>query len=191
MQISWHGGSTIELSQKKSKALFNPSAKQDLKDFQIVLYDRTNEKNKAPEGALMVDWPGEYDISGFSFEGHESNGKKDSTIAYTFFSPHGNVTWLGELSEYPSDEFIEALGEVHVLIVPVGGKDVLAAKEAYRLVEALEPLVVIPMCYGEDRGGLADFLKEMDVNMPEPKKSFEFKKTELSEENMELVLLES
>jgi L-ascorbate metabolism protein UlaG (beta-lactamase superfamily) len=189
MQISWHGGSTIELSQKKAKVILNPL--KDGKDFQVVAYDRTDEKHKEVDGALMVDWPGEYDVAGFSFEGHESPGKKNSTIAYTFYSPQGNVTWLGELSEYPSDAFIEALGEVHVLIIPVGGKDVLAAKEAYRLVEALEPLVVIPMCYGEDRDGLSAFLGEMDVKMPEPKKSFEFKKTELSEENMELVLLES
>ena len=191
MQISWHGGSTVELNQKKSKAILNPIGKMDLKNYQVVIYDRTDEKHGKVEGALMVDWPGEYDVSGFSFQGYESNGKQDPIIAYTFFSPQGNVTWLGEMNEYPSDEFIESLGEVHVLLIPVGGKDVLNAKDAYRLVEALEPLVVIPICYGDDREGLSAFLKEMDVKMPEPKKSFEFKKTELSEENMELVLLES
>lgn len=190
MQISWKGGSTIELSQKKSKAILNPLPKMDLKSYQVVVHDRTDEKNLKQEGALMVDWPGEYDVSGFIFQGLESFEKKNSIIAYNFFSTLGNVTWLGEMAEYPSDEFIEGLGEVHVLIIPVGGKDVLSAKDAYRLVEALEPLVVIPICYGEEREGLSAFLKEMDVKMPTPQKSFEFKKTELSEENMELVLLE-
>jgi L-ascorbate metabolism protein UlaG (beta-lactamase superfamily) len=189
MQISWHGGSTVELSHKKAKAILNPDAKMDLKNFQVVLYDKTDEKHEKGSADLMVDWPGEYDVSGFIFQAVESHVKKP-VIAYTFFSPQGNVSWLGEMNEYPSDEFIEELGEVHVLIVPVGGKDVLNAKDAYRLVEALEPLVVIPICYGEDREGLSAFLKEMDVKMPEPKKSYEFKKTELSAENMELVLLE-
>ncbi|MGE3278510.1 MAG: MBL fold metallo-hydrolase [Candidatus Altimarinota bacterium] len=190
MQISWNGGSTVELNMKKSKALLNPAPKAKLEDYQVIVYDRSDEKHAEMEGDLMVDWPGEYDVSGFSFQGYETRGKKDPVIAYTFFSAQGNVTWLGEMSEYPSDEFIEALGEVHVLLVPVGGKDVLNAKDAYRLVEALEPLVVIPICYGDDRDGLSEFLKEMDVKMPEAKKSFEFKKTELSEGNMELVLLQ-
>lgn len=190
MQIRWQGGSTVELTHKKSRVILNPGSKVDLKGYQVIAYDLTDEKHTKPEGALMVDWPGEYDVGGFIFRGFESFAKKDSVIAYTFFSSLGNITWLGEMAEYPSDEFIEELGEVHVLIIPVGGKDVLSGKDAYRLVEALEPLVVIPMCYGEDREGLSSFLKEMDVKMPTPQKSYEFKKTELSEENMELVLLE-
>ena len=191
MQIVWHGGSTVELTHKKSKAILNPLAKTNLKDFQVVVYDRSDEAHKAGGEGLLVDWPGEYDVAGFSFQGYERIGKSGPVISYTFFSPQGNVTWLGEMVQYPTDDFIEALGEVHVLLIPVGGKDVLSPKDAYRLVEALEPMIVIPICYGEDRGGLPDFLKEMDVKMPETKKSFEFKKNDLSSDNMELVLLEA
>lgn len=191
MQIVWHGGSTIELSEKKSKVILNPPAKMDLKGYQVVAYDVTDEKHPTSEGVLMVDWPGEYDTAGFAFRGVESQQGKKAMMAYSFQSKDGNVAWMGEMSEYPSEEFIETLGEVHVLILPVGDKGVLKAKDAYRLVEALEPLIVIPICFGGDHDGLSGFLKEMDVKMPEVKKSFEFKKSALGgEEAMELVVLE-
>ncbi|MDP2691897.1 MAG: MBL fold metallo-hydrolase [Candidatus Gracilibacteria bacterium] len=190
MTITWLGGSTIELHSKKQTALLNPSSKASRKNAQIIIYDRTDEKHELAEDSLMVDWPGEYDVSGFSFRGIESQGKKGVTIAYTFHTSAGNVAWMGEMGEYPSEDFIEALGEVHVLIVPVGDKDVLKAKDAFRLVEALEPFVVIPICYGDEREGLQPFIKEMEVTHPEAKKSFELKKSVFGEEQLELVILE-
>jgi L-ascorbate metabolism protein UlaG (beta-lactamase superfamily) len=190
MQILWRGGSTVSLSTKKKKAILNPSPKTDVAEYQIVAFDRTEGDHPRGEGFITIDWPGEYDASGFLIKGVESHEKKGGKIAYVFSSPSGNVAWMGELSEYPSEHFIEELGEVHVLIVPVGGKDVLNAESAYKLVEAVEPLYVIPICYGEKREGLSLFLKEMDVKMPQAQKSFEPKKTDMSEEKMELVILE-
>lgn len=191
MNIIWHGGSTIELAEKKTKAILNPGSKANLNNYQLLVYDRTDDKREKTEGAITIDWPGEYDASGFMMRGLDSHGEKKSNIIYIFHSKDGNVAWMGEMAEYPSDEVIESLGEVHVLILPVGGKDVLTAKDAYRLVEALEPLIVIPICFGGDRDGLSAFLKEFDVKMPEVKKSYEFKKSALGgEEAMELVVLD-
>lgn len=191
MQIQWHGGSTIQLKNKKQRALLNPSSKEKLKDAQVVVYDHTDEKRKIPEEGLMFDWPGEYDTAGFSFRGIEHKAKKGISIPYTFHFPQGNVAWMGEMTEYPDKGFIEALGEVHVLVVPVGDKGVLNAKDAFRLVEELEPMVVIPICYGDKRDGLSAFLKEMDVKHPEAQKSYDFKRSSLSSEQMELVILDA
>lgn len=171
----------------------NPGPKADIKNAQLIVFDRTDSRHETPPGGLMVDWPGEYDRAGFVFRGVENTAKKDSVIAYVFHSPEGNIVWMGEMQEYPNEDFIEALGEVHVLIVPVGDKDVMNAKDAFKLVEELEPLVVIPMCYGDKREGLSAFIKEMDVKMPTPLKSYDLKKSPLGDEGqqMELVVLEA
>ena len=162
----------------------------NLSPYQVLVYDHTDDQRKDTDGQISIDWPGEYDVSGFMMRGVESHSEKKSNILYVFHSRDGNVAWMGEMADYPSDEVIESLGEVHVLILPVGGKDVLTAKNAYRLVEALEPLIVIPICFGGDREGLSAFLKEFDVKMPEVRKSYEFKKSALGgEEAMELVVL--
>lgn len=47
----------------------------------------------------------------------------------------------------PSDEELEPLKGVDVLMVPVGGYYTIDAGQARRLVEAVKPRVVIPMHY--------------------------------------------
>jgi len=190
MKVKWLGDSTVEISSKKGKVILNPG-KQKLDGYEVVVYGETSDKNTAPDGALMVDWPGEYDTAGFSFKGVEVQGKDEGHIVYVFHSTDGNVGWMGAMSEYPSDKDIEAMGEIHVLVLPVGGGDVLKAKEAFKLVEALEPNVVIPICHGDKRESLASFIKEMDVKMPEPAKDFSYKKSSLTGDQLELVILES
>ncbi|MDF2379542.1 MAG: MBL fold metallo-hydrolase [Candidatus Gracilibacteria bacterium] len=192
MKISWRGGSTIELKSSGSVAVLNSQEKkEDITGLSTLVFDRTQKKLPELEEVVSVDWPGEYDVSEFAYKGVEIHGKESSTIAYVFHFREGNVAWMGELAEYPDAKAIEALGDVHVLILPVGGGDVLKAKDAFRLVEALEPVVVIPMCYGDERDGLSAFIKEMDVKLPEEQKSFDFKRSSLSGDTMELVLLKS
>lgn len=190
MKITWHGDSTIELENQKMLTVLNPQSDKQLENAQLVLYSKTDEKNRGTDEGLMIDWPGEYDTAGFTFKGVEIHGKNGSTIAYSFQSEAGNVTWMGDVSEMPSESTLEALGEVHVLIVPVGGGDVLDAKTAFKLVESLEPMVVIPICYGDKREGLQSFLKEMDVKLPDAQKRYECKKSVLGSEQMDLVILE-
>jgi L-ascorbate metabolism protein UlaG (beta-lactamase superfamily) len=191
MKITWHGGSTIELETRKQRAILNPIDEKQTEKVKLVVHGLTDKKHITPEEALMVDWPGEYDMTGFAFKGVEVHGKEKTSTVYSFQSKAGNVLWLGELSDYPDDAVIEAIGEVHILIIPVGAKDVLDAKKAYKLVEQLEPLVVIPICFGEERDGLSAFLKEMEVKLPEAQKSYECKKSVFGGDQMELVILEA
>ncbi len=190
MKITWHGGSTIGLETKKHRAVLNPIDKTQSEKVQLVVHSLTDKKHITPEEALMVDWPGEYDTSGFAFKGIEVHGKESSSLIYSFQSEGGNIAWMGDLADYPDDEAIKALGEVHVLIVPVGANDVLNAKDAFKLVEKVEPTTVIPVCYGDEREGLTAFLKEMDVKHPEAKKNFECKKSLLGGDQMDLVILD-
>lgn len=189
MKIAWRGGSTIELKSGADIALLNSKDGKFEKNLKTLVYDRTQNKLPEIEDVISVDWPGEYDVADFAFKGVDVHGDEESTIAYVFHSTDGNVAWMGEMNTYPSEKIIEKLGDVHVLILPVGGGDVLKPKEAFRLVEALEPAVVIPMCYGDKRDGLEVFLKEMDVKRPEEKKSYDYKRSALAGDNMELVLL--
>ncbi|MDP3975687.1 MAG: MBL fold metallo-hydrolase, partial [bacterium] len=180
---------TVEFKDKHYRALLNPGKDSNLKDLKVAVFDRSREEAPQFEGAKTFDWPGEYDVAGVSIRGIEVLQGKGGVVTYLFHFPEGRVAWMGEMSEYPDDKFIEALGEVHVLILPVGGKDVLSAKDAFRLVEALEPLVVIPICHGGKRDDLKPFLKEMEVQLPAPVDSYELKKALLGSENMELVIL--
>ena len=57
------------------------------------------------------------------------------------------VAHLGDLRRVPSQTEIEALGNVHVALVPVGGGGGLTAAKAVEVISLLEPGIVIPMHY--------------------------------------------
>src|SRR5437660_1969283 len=79
------------------------------------------------------------------------------------------VAALGRLTRQLSETEVDALGHVDVLAVPVGGGDALSAVEATRVVNAVEPAVVVPVRYrvaglpGEYEG-VERFAKEMGLS---------------------------
>lgn len=61
---------------------------------------------------------------------------------------------LGDVGEYFSADLAEELGEVDVLMIPVGGKYTIDATEAVVYVEGIRPKVVIPMHYKTEKSEL-------------------------------------
>lgn len=57
------------------------------------------------------------------------------------------VCHLGDLGHELSAKEIKAIGDVDVLLIPVGGYFTIDAAEAFRTVNALNPKIVIPMHY--------------------------------------------
>jgi L-ascorbate metabolism protein UlaG (beta-lactamase superfamily) len=57
------------------------------------------------------------------------------------------VVSVGRLDRQLTEEEIDALGHIDVLVAPVGGGDALAPSAATKLVNALSPAIVIPVRY--------------------------------------------
>ena len=77
------------------------------------------------------------------------------------------VVAAGRLRRQLTEEEIDSLGHVDVLVIPVGGGDALGAIEAAKLVNAVEPGIVVPARYGAGDGGEYDpvgkFAQEMGL----------------------------
>jgi L-ascorbate metabolism protein UlaG (beta-lactamase superfamily) len=68
---------------------------------------------------------------------------------------------------------IEEMGNIDVLLVPVGGGNTIGASQAAGIVRAIEPKIVIPMHYKtpgllKELDPVDKFLKEMAVNEAVP-----------------------
>jgi L-ascorbate metabolism protein UlaG (beta-lactamase superfamily) len=92
------------------------------------------------------------------------------------------------------EEEVETLGEIDILILPVGGNTVLSASEAVKIVNEIEPKIVIPSHYKMpslifDLDGVEKFVKEMGGKKEEMDKLV-IKKKDLPEEGTKLVILE-
>jgi len=106
-----------------------------------------------------------------------------------FFFEFGDLTvgHLGDIGEVPSQAEIEELniGEVDILLVPVGGGDTLDPTRAVEIVGMFEPKLVIPMHYRQ--GGLADHIAER----LEPVEMLKLSKSSLPEETQVVILTAS
>jgi L-ascorbate metabolism protein UlaG (beta-lactamase superfamily) len=147
----------------------------------------------------VLTGPGEYEIGGVFITGVQTNGYgKRSTdeprnTLYVFDYNGVTVAHLGDLRRVPSQTEIEALGTVHVALVPVGGGGGLNAAKAAEVVSLLEPGIVIPMHYSTPASllklaPLSKFLKEMGLAKAEQQDMLKVTQATVPEETRVVVL---
>jgi L-ascorbate metabolism protein UlaG (beta-lactamase superfamily) len=149
--------------------------------------------------SYLVTGPGEYEVGGVFITGVQTNGrgKRGSddvrNTLYVFDFDGVTIAHLGDLSRVPGQAEVEALGEVNVALVPVGGGIGLNAAKAAEMVSLLEPGIVIPMHYSQ-RGSslklapLGKFLKEMGVAETPPEPSVKVTRSTIPSETRVVVL---
>lgn len=150
-------------------------------------------------GAHIIDGPGEFEIGGVFITGvqTDTNGKKAAqqprNTLYLFDFDGLNVAHLGDLRSVPTQSEVEALGTVHIALVPVGGGGGLNAAKAAEVISLLEPNIVIPMHYGVkdcklNLDPLPKFLKEMGLGAHETQPSLKVSRSSLPTETRVVVL---
>jgi L-ascorbate metabolism protein UlaG (beta-lactamase superfamily) len=106
------------------------------------------EERKAP---FKVTHAGEYEVQGVFVKGVTA-AKKDGSAhtVYRIDAEDLSIGFLGAIDRDLTEKEIEALGNIDVLIVPVGGGNVLNKDQAAELVSQIEPRLVIPSYYDVD-----------------------------------------
>jgi len=138
----------------------------------------------------LVKGPGEYEISGVLILGiaayHDSvkGQSRGKNTIYLMEVDGINVCHLGDIGHVLSDGQIEEIGNVDILLVPVGGVNTINAAMAAEVIRKLEPKVVIPMHYktektDRDLEPVENFLKEMGQGQIEPRPKLTISKSNL------------
>ncbi len=129
----------------------------------------------------VIQGPGEYEVAGVLIHGvatHREPGTGPTNTAYVLRMDDLVVCHLGSVSGKLTNEQVEELGNVDIVMVPVGANGTLEPTTAAEVVAQLEPSLVIPMEFRE--GGVGDtlepvehFCREMGVTSvtPEPRVS--------------------
>jgi L-ascorbate metabolism protein UlaG (beta-lactamase superfamily) len=153
---------------------------------------------------LIIDMPGEFEkmsvrIFGFqSFHDKTKGSERGENILYKFESEGISVLHCGDLGIIPEESFLETIGEVDILMVPVGGFYTIDSDEAVQLVKKIEPAIVIPMHYNHPRlnqknfgqlTGINEFTKKFGLENLPPLPKLVYKKEEIEQE-MKVVVLE-
>ncbi|PIP63521.1 hypothetical protein COW97_02035 [Candidatus Roizmanbacteria bacterium CG22_combo_CG10-13_8_21_14_all_34_12] len=145
---------------------------------------------------LTIDMPGEFEklgvrIFGFqSFHDKTQGSERGENILYKFESEGISVLHCGDLGVIPEESFLETIGEIDILLVPVGGIYTIDSEEAFQLVKKVEPAIVIPMHYGSGKlAPVSDFTKKFGLDNLVPLPKLVYKKEEIEQE-MKVVVLE-
>ncbi|MCL4364541.1 MBL fold metallo-hydrolase [Patescibacteria group bacterium] len=170
-------------------------------------HDQVDQIPLPPTGnpPLIIDLPGEFEKLGMRIFGYKSyhDDKKGEVrgedILYKFEAEGITVLHCGDLGYVPEDSFLDSIGDIDILMVPVGGFYTIDASQAADLVKKIEPSVIIPMHFGnplmknkELLGKLApieDFTNKFGIEKPVPLPKLVYKKEE-GEEEMKVVVLE-
>lgn len=151
----------------------------------------------------VFNWPGEYEKMGVRIFGHKSYHDKEKgaqrgeNILFKIESEGISVLHCGDMGVIPDDKLTDEIGDVDILLVPVGGYYTIDAGEAIELAKHLEPSIIIPMHFNhskldqkvfKDVAPLDDFLKKYEGPKSAPEDQLVVKKEELAEEPRLVVL---
>jgi L-ascorbate metabolism protein UlaG (beta-lactamase superfamily) len=213
MQIHYFGLSSFKITTKdatvitdpfdKESGLLSPRGAADI----IILSEKNNKLYTATSGIsgepFLISDPGEYDVKGVTVTGiplkqDDGDGKshKDRYVtAILIESEDIRILNLAHIREFSMKEAdVESLGEIDILILPVGGNSVLTAKDASKIVHEIEPKIVIPSHYSTEGLTLPyekvdGFIKELGAK-PESMEKLIIKKKDLEPEKTKVVTLE-
>lgn len=215
MDITWYGLSCFRIREggatvicdpyDKSVGLASPKVRADIV---TISHDQPGHSSvDRVQGEMKVlRGPGEYELNSVFITGattyHHKNSPNATERNVIFFFQFGDLTvgHLGDLGEVPTQAEIEELnlGEVDILLVPIGGGATLDPTRAVEVIGLFEPKIVIPMHYRHP--GLAPelaatlepidkFLKEFGATAPEPQEMLKVSKSGLPEETQVVILI--
>jgi L-ascorbate metabolism protein UlaG (beta-lactamase superfamily) len=138
----------------------------------------------------LVKGPGEYEIAGVLILGlatyHDAvkGQSKGKNTIYLFEVDGVTICHLGDIGHVLGDEEVEEMGNVDILMVPVGGVSTINASMAAETVRKLEPKIVLPMHYktpktSRELDPVENFLKEMGQTSVEPRPKLTVTKSNL------------
>ena len=210
MDIDWFGQSCFRIREGNVTAITDPYDRSIGYSLPRLRADIVTVSHDAPGHSAaaaikgepkVLARPGEYEVKNIFITGvptaHDKRGGKDrgANTVYVFDLDGLTICHLGDLGHVPTQPQAEALGNVSILLVPVGGVSTIGAGEAAEIVSMLEPQIVIPMHFAHPDlkfklDTATKFFKEMGIKVPAPVPSFKVTKDSLPEET-QVVLLEA
>lgn len=211
MIISWYGQSCFKIESRGVVLAIDPFEKdigltppRFKADVVLITHSHSDHRNRdAIQGEpFIIDGPGEYEVKGVGVRGvrtfHDSASGKERGVntVYIVDLEDTKICHLGDLGEERlRQEVLEEIGDIDILMVPVGGTYTIDGKQAVFVASQIEPRVVIPMHYKIPKlttslAGKELFLKEMGAKEADSLEKFVIKKKDLPEEETRVVVLQ-
>ena len=217
MNIQYYGHSCFKITTKtegrgsedvvafidpfdKKIGLKPPQGRADVVFVSHIQHSDHNNVEALKDNPVIIDAPGEYSVKGISVAGVDSfhddkeGIERGRNTIFVLDTEDIRICHLGDLGSELSVKQLEKIGEVDILMIPVGGKYTIDIKKAVKVAKSLSPSLIIPMHY-KMNGANRDLADEKDFcgeigNCPKQKvNKITIKKKDLEDKNMEILLM--
>lgn len=214
MDIIYLGHSSFKIKGKTATVVTDPfdpvmvGLKYPKNEADIVTishnHDDHNKVDLVSNPKMVINMAGEYEIMGVSIIGievdHDAVGgeERGKNVIFVFEIDEIRIAHFGDLGHKPSDKIVEQIGDIDVLMVPVGGVYTIGPRDAVDIAKEFDSPYIIPMHYrapgmNESVFGklsnLDDFLKESGYEVEKLDK-LSIKKELINYETRKVIVLE-
>lgn len=192
MEIEYKGANALVIKSGAVSVIVDPKLSLvGLKDLKVAgQIELVTDNNFAIEGdqKILIDGPGEYEVSGVSIKGipakrHIDEIDKKVSI-YQLEIAGQKIAVLGHISGLLDESQLESIGMVDILTIPIGDNNyTLGAHEAAKIIGQIDPRIVVPTHYADKglkyevpQSDLSDFLKELGAQQHEVVDKLKIKK---------------
>lgn len=165
MKITWLGHACFLLEAGGAAVICDPfdpkvgylvrERKADVVTVSHEHYDH-NCTSWVAGSPVVVRGPGEHRIGAvgvtglMSFHDGQRGGRRGANTVFLIEAGGVRVCHLGDLGHMPDRALLDAIGQPHVLLVPVGGTYTIGAAEAAELTGKIGARLTIPMHFRTD-----------------------------------------
>ncbi len=159
MEVQFYGANCVVIGGKQARLVIDDNladlgGKSISREGDVALFTMSHGE-PAQAAKLVVDQPGEYEVSGISIYGlaaraHIDTDDQKSATVYKLVIDDTNVLVVGHIYPELTDKQLESIGMVDIMIVPVGGNGyTLDSIGALKLIKKVEPKLIIPTHYDD------------------------------------------
>ena len=170
MKFKWWGHSCFSITLQKGKTLLTDpynlevGYKKIVDEVDIVTISHEhfdhNTVDQLSSNPALVRELGETEVEGIKIKGvssyHDAQDGKErgENRIFVIDTGEGVICHLGDLGHSLNQKQLNDIGDIDILLVPVGGHYTIDAGQAYDVVQQLAVPVIIPMHY---KTGVIDF----------------------------------
>ncbi len=207
MELQFYGANCIKITTKQASIVIDDNLKSlglssVTKPGDVVLYTHEMLKSEPKEPKLVIDRPGEFEVSAVSIMGtaaraHMDDEKAKNATVFKLVAGDIRLAVVGHIFPELDDDQLEAIGTVDVLFIPVGnGGYTMDAIGALKVIKKIEPKLIIPTHYADSKvkyevpqTDLETVVKELSMEIHETVPKLKLKSSELPD-TMRLIVLE-
>src|SRR4030042_4332871 len=159
MVITWYGQSCFKIQSGETILITDPFSKEigltpprgqvNIVTISHQHYDHNNLDTFSGANPFIIDGPGEYEVKGINVKGvsvfhDKKEGKERGVCTVYLIEIEGiKICHLSDLGQTKlTNEQLETLDGVDILMIPVGGIYTISGEEAVDIINQIEPKIV-------------------------------------------------